>query len=384
MKTIELPFVGTLKKRLQEKDPLIQVVLGPRQVGKTTGVHQLISQRNGPFVYASADDVLSTHRDWILEHWQEAKSLRGSGLLVIDEIQKIPQWSETIKKLWDQQSQSGQSKIKLVLLGSGSLSLQKGLTESLAGRYELIKVHHWSFVESNQATTMSLDQYLAMGGYPGSYRWLGEEKRWHAYVKNSVVEPVIHRDILQFRQVKSPSLFKQAFEILCNYPAQEISYRKLLGQLQDKGNTDLIKSYIELYEGAFLFRAIPKYMSQAFKVKSSSPKILPLCPCLYSLFSPQLSKEKRGFVFEATVGAALNRLETPLFYWKEGKHEVDFVISWEGQIFGIEVKSGRKKSGQGLTVFKETFEGAIPVMITPENYETFVSDTSGFLNRMTK
>ena len=315
MKSPQRNFVFTLNKRFSEPSPLIQILIGPRQVGKTTGVLQFLETHPHPHHYVSADEVLSPNPSWILEQWQQALQKGAKSLLVIDEIQKIDPWADTIKQLWDAQ-QRKPLPLDVLLLGSSSLALSQGASESLAGRFELIPVYHWGYHESNALHPMSMDTYLQYGGYPKSYDYLNDTERWTSYVKTAVIDRVIDKDILRFATVKKPALFRQSFEILCNYPSQEISFRKLLGQLQDQGNTDLIKYYMSLFEGAFLFKSLKKYSRQAFRIKSSSPKIVPMCPCFYQIFSH--TEDKARFVFESTVGAALIQLSAQVYYWREG------------------------------------------------------------------
>jgi predicted AAA+ superfamily ATPase len=376
MKPLVRNFVLTLKKRFEEQDPLIQMVIGPRQVGKTTGVLQFLETYPHPSHYVSADNVLSNGEQWLLQQWQTALLKGDQAVLVIDEIQKIAQWSEIIKKFWDEQRLKSR-RLRLVLLGSSSLALSKGASESLAGRFELIQVPHWDYVESNALRPMDISTYLSHGGYPGSYSYLDDEDRWADYVRYSVVDRVIDKDILQFALVKKPALFRQTFEILSCYPSQEISFRKLLGQIQDQGNIDLVKYYISLFESAFLFKALQKYSRQSFVVKSASPKILPLCPCFYHLFSP--SNDKAGFVFESSIGAKLLQLSPELYYWRQGNDEVDFVLNWRNRLFAIEVKSGKLRRTTGLSVFKTQFPDAVLVIVTMDNYLAFISNPGTFL-----
>jgi len=307
MTLFQRPFVAQLAHRLDGMQPLIQVLTGPRQVGKTTGVRQLMAQCSYPQHYANADDVLVSDRSWLLEQWQQALLLGEGALLVVDEIQKVVNWPETIKALWDAQP----GRLRVLLLGSSALQIQSGVTESLAGRFELLRVHHWTFAELHAAFGYDLPRYLAFGGYPGAVVLEYDPDRWYAYMKDAIVEAVIGKDILQSRKVANPALFRQAFEILCAYPAQEISYTKLLGQLQDKGNTDLVKYYIELYGGAFLLHALQKYSPKTWLARSSSPKMLPACPALYSMVAGvdvMRSTEQRGRAFELVVGAELMQL----------------------------------------------------------------------------
>ncbi|MBV5339516.1 MAG: ATP-binding protein [Deltaproteobacteria bacterium] len=373
----ERAFVTHIEKRLSGDQPLIQVLVGPRQVGKTTGMRQLLARYPKNNHYANADDLLVTDRTWLLEQWQKALLLGDGTLLIIDEVQKIPNWSETLKSLWDKNPH----RLRVVVLGSSSLQRQSGLTESLAGRFELTRIHHWTFTELNQCFGYDLDRFLLFGGYPGSVAYEDDYDRWYAYLKDSIVEAVIGKDILLNRKVGNPALFRQAFEILCHYPAQEISYTKLLGQLQDKGNTDLIKYYIELFAGAFLIYPLEKYSAKEWLTRSSSPKILVACPALYTMTAgPGVLKDldRRGRVFELAVGAQLLQLPGELFYWREKNAEVDFIYRYQGKLFAIEVKSGRKKTAKGLDVFMKQFPDACPVILTTDNFPLFSEDPKKF------
>jgi hypothetical protein len=374
----ERPFVAELLQRLQGQPRLIQVLTGPRQVGKTTGVRQLMAQCGWPAHYASADDVLTSDRSWLLQQWQQALLLGNDALLVIDEIQKVPNWSETLKALWDQQP----ARLRVLLLGSSALQIHTGVSESLAGRFELLRIHHWTFAQLQAAFGYDLPRYLAFGGYPGAVALEGSPDRWYAYMKDAIVEAVIGKDILQSRTVAKPALFRQAFEILCAYPAQEISYTKLLGQLQDGGNTDLIRHYIELYGAAFLLHALQKYSAKTWLSRSSSPKMLPACPALYSLVagvSVATDAEQRGRAFELAVGAELMQQPGQLFYWRERNDEVDFVLQYPDRLYAIEVKSGRKKSGRGLEAFCRQAPQALRVIVTPDNFAHFSQDPRAFM-----
>jgi len=375
------PFVNTLAQRLAAQKPLIQVLTGPRQVGKTTGVRQLMAQGAWPHHYANADDVLVSDRNWLLEQWQRALVLGDGALLVIDEIQKVVNWPETIKALWDAQP----GRLRLLLLGSSALQIQAGVTESLAGRFELLRVHHWTFAELQTAFDYDLPRYLAFGGYPGAVGLEHDPDRWYAYMKDSIVEAVIGKDILQSHKVANPALFRQAFQILCAYPAQEISYTKLLGQLQDKGNTDLVKHYIDLYGGAFLLHALQKFSPKAWLARSSSPKMLPACPALFSMaagVNVWQNADQRGRAFELAVGAELVQQPGQVFYWRERNDEVDFVYQYRDALYAIEVKSGRKKSAKGFEAFCTKVPEALRVIITPENFAPFSANPRGFLQQV--
>lgn len=379
-KIIKLNIINELAANLKASGQFIQVILGPRQIGKTTSIlHFLENEYKGPYVFASSDSIFNASSLWLREKWQEARQKKA--LLVIDEIQKVENWSEVVKSLWDEDKRT-KHPIACVLLGSSSLELQQGLTESLTGRFQLIAAYHWNFRESKEAYGLSFDEYIKFGGYPGSYPLI-KDKSWVSYLKNSIIETVIEKDILKNHTVKSPALFKQAFEILITYPAQEISYTKLLGQLQAKGNVELIKHYIRLYEGAFLVRALEKFSTSTIKVRSSSPKILPLCPAFfYSNILDEYSATEKGRAFELIVGAQLVRTGLDLYYWREGIYEVDYILKKGRKIWAIEVKSGKKKNSKGIEIFLEKFPHAKSVIITFENYFDFEKDPIQFLENI--
>lgn len=361
-------FVHKVIEGLSSPSALIQVVIGPRQVGKTTGIQQVLKTINKSHHYISADGDVLKHPSWLTEQWLQAKNISDNAILVIDEIQKVENWAETIKSLWDQQNLKSDH-IQLVLLGSSSLELQKGLSESLAGRYYLYKVHHWYPLESHDAYNINLDQYLKFGGYPGSYNFIKNKITWLNYLQNSIVDAVIGKDILSIARVKSPSLFKQCFYLACSYACQEISYTKLLGQLQSKGNTELVKHYLELFEQAFLLKQLFKYSNKKTLSRSSSPKILPLCPALYSVtLDADYDTNNLGRAFELTIGAMLNTLPGELYYWRHKNLEVDYVYKFGKKLWAIEVKSNSTSPAKALHEFKKEFPTAELLVLNRNNY----------------
>ena len=365
MIVIKRNFTRLLEKRLQGKLNFIQMVLGPRQVGKTTGLQQIVQSWQGPAHMVSADELITPSIDWLKLHWEKAKNLGTGTLFVIDEVQKIPEWSTVIKYLFDLDRASRE--LKVVLLGSTSLALQKGLGESLVGRYEVIPANHWSLDECKQAFNWNLEDFLKFGGYPAAAELSQDVDRWQSYVRNSIIEPVLIRDILGLTTVNKPALFRQTFELAMSYPAQEISLQKLLGQLQESGNVTTIKHYLELFEGAFLLKILKKYTGSEIRKKGSSPKIIPLNTALCHAFkTPEIidsDPDWRGRIFEAAVGAALTKTKGKLYYWREGRDEVDFILEIEGKLYALEVKSGRKRRSHGLEKFIQRYSGSIPVII---------------------
>jgi hypothetical protein len=343
----------------------IQVVIGPRQVGKTTGLRHLVQDWKGPVHMVTADEVSSPTAGWIEVNWRMAQA-RGSGtVLVIDEIQKIPNWSGTVKRLFDEGRQ--ERKLNVVLLGSASLTLQQGLADSLAGRYELLRAEHWDLGECEQAFGWDLNAFLKFGGYPGCAELAGEVPRWRAFVRDVIVEPVLVKDLLALTLIAKPALFRQTFEPAMSYPAQEVSLQKLLGQLQESGNVSTIKHYLEIFQGAFLLHCLSKYSGSQARKRASSPKLVPMNTALVHAFHDpadcDLPGDWRGKVLEAAVGAALCRRERSVHYWRDGRQEVGYVVDTGDRRYAVEVKSGRRRGTTGLAAFLARHPDAVPVVV---------------------
>ncbi len=358
-----------LIKRMQEPRRFVQVIMGPRQVGKTTLVTQLAAQVKIGYLFVSADSVAAGNATWLEQQWEAARiklaqDKRAGFLLVIDEIQKIDNWSETVKLLWDTDTRNNLH-LKVILLGSSRLLLQQGLTESLAGRFESTYMGHWSFDEIQQAFGWDVNQYVWFGGYPGAATLIDDEERWKTYVTNSLIETSISKDILMLTRVDKPALMKRLFELGCLYSGQILSYTKVLGQLQDAGNTTTLSHYLELLDTAGLLAGIEKYAPDVIRQRSSSPKFQVHNTALISaqrndLFKDTLAKpDEWGRMVESAIGAHLvNHSLTEKFnihYWRERNEEVDFVIERKGKVIGLEVKSGAAGSTSGMTAFKKKF-----------------------------
>jgi len=358
-----------LRGRLHESRRFIQAVLGPRQVGKTTLVRRVVNDLGQPAHFASADEPTLQSRDWITQQWEAGRHLTaGAGsagtVLVIDEIQKIPGWSETAKRLWDEDTASGVG-LKVVLLGSAPLAVHQGLTESLAGRFEVIRLPHWSLDEM-RAFGFNVNQYIYFGGYPGAAHLSVDPTRWAAYVKDSLIETTIARDLLLLTRVDKPALLRQLFMLGCQHSGQVLSYTKMLGQLQDAGNTTTLAHYLSLLSAAGLLTGIPKYAGNAVRQRGSSPKLIVMNTALMTSLAgrtPDDAMRDRawwGRLVESAVGAHLaNAAQSgtcQLFYWLERSREVDFVITSGDAIVAIEVKSGQRRQAlPGMDAFARAF-----------------------------
>lgn len=356
-----------LIKRMKEPRKFIQVLMGPRQVGKTTLVTQLIERVGLPHLFVSADAVTAINSSWLSQQWDTARIMMdqkkaGEFLLIVDEIQKIDNWSETIKLLWDTDSRQ-QVNLKVILLGSSRLLLQQGLTESLAGRFETTYMGHWSFSEMQQAFGWTMDQYVWFGGYPGSASLVADEERWKQYVSESLIETSISKDILMLTRVDKPALMKRLFELGCIYSGQILAYTKIMGQLLDAGNTTTLAHYLQLLNTAGLLSGIEKFDRKTIRKRSSSPKFQVHNTALISAQRAEYFQEVRkqtdqwGRIVESAIGAHLiNAAYTTgftVYYWREGNHEVDFVLEHRGKVIGIEVKSGDGYPRSGMHEFNK-------------------------------
>lgn len=365
----ERSYLKLVKSRIEESRKFIQVIFGPRQVGKTTMINQLLPQLAIPNMNESADAISATNSAWLVQVWESARlRLKASGakefLLVIDEIQKIDNWSEIVKQQWDKDTRENVN-IKVILLGSSRLLIQKGLTESLAGRFEILYLGHWSYPEMQEAFGWSIEQYVYFGGYPGSATLIGDEERWKNYVKDSLIETSISKDILMLTRVDKPALLKRLFELGCLYSGQILSYTKIIGQLQDAGNTTTLANYLRLLSDSGLLGGLEKHAGDIIRKRGSSPKFQVYNNALITsqnndtyekaVINPKLW----GRLVESSVGTHLMNHSISerynLYYWREGNYEVDFVLEKGDKVIGLEVKSGMKAENAGIALFSDKF-----------------------------
>ena len=373
------PLLKTLLGRIREPRRFIQVIAGPRQVGKTTMALSLRGQADGITEYHSADDVVPNNPVWI-DHVWEALRIRmrleekGSALLILDELQKTSDWSAAVKKNWDRDTREGHD-IKLVVLGSSRLLLMDGLSESLMGRFELSYAGHWSLPEMQDAFGFSPEQYQWFGGYPGAAGLIGDESRFKDYIRNAIIEPTMTRDILMTTKIDKPALLKQLFEVGAGYSAQIISYNRMLGQLQDAGNTTTLARYIRLLDQAGLLSGLNKYSKRVIETKGTIPKLQIHNTALLSAMRVITFEEAVtnralwGSIVENSVGAHLvdqvNRHSgAALYYWRENGAEIDYVVQYGQQTAGIEVKSGDESISKIATDrFTECFPNAKLILV---------------------
>ena len=391
------PHFKILEARLDEPPKFMIVVTGPRQIGKSTMVRKVLAGRPSSFEATDQPDIkpfdplsdtasaiqaepgAKATGKWIIDKWTQARAKARSlpsgqcHILAIDEIQKIPRWSEVVKGLWDA-DRAEQVPLHVVLLGSSPWLMQKGLTESLAGRYEPIHMAHWSYSEMQDAFDFSLDEYIYFGGYPGPASLISDETRWREYVRDSLIKPNIDRDILDMTRVEKPALLKNLFELGCGaYSGQLIALTKLLGQLQDAGNTVTLAYYLDLLSQAGLLTGLQKYAGQELRRRASPPKFNAHNTALISAqakYTFEQAKNDRtywGRLVESAVGTHLinNKPEnTSLYYWRESPSGVDFVLTYGEKLLAIEVKSGYDYAApKGLLVFADKFKNVTPMVV---------------------
>ena len=393
------PIARLMSARLAEPPDRIQILAGPRQVGKTTLVEQILNRADRPVASrallaaepspVSADTALGWNRpfridaDWLVAHWARAevsaKAWQESDhpdakttpfVLAIDEIQRLPQWSSVVKGLWDRTLALG-VRMHVLLLGSSPLLMQQGLTESLLGRYEVLRLGHWSFDEMNTAFGHNLEQYLYFGGFPGSARFIEDETRWRDYVRESLIAPNIEKDVFEMFRVDKPALLRELFSLGCAYSGQIMALDKAKGRLG--GHTLTLSHQLTLLSHAGLLTGLHKYAGQVVRQRQSPPKFMVHNTALMSAMGSHGFDEARadrghwGRVVESAIGAHLINTadgDTRLHYWRDGDDEVDFVVEHRGRLLAIEVKSRADQARhRGLDEFRRRHPQARTLLV---------------------
>lgn len=358
-----------LLARINEPRSKMQVIVGPRQVGKSTLISQVLEEYALPFDSYSADDVIGTSADWLTQIWESQRmkmDVRGETkrLLVIDEIQKIKNWSETVKAEWDRDTREKRA-LTVVLLGSSRMLIEKGLTESLAGRFELIRLSHWTYPEMRDCFGWSLRQYVYFGGYPGAAQYINNETRWRNYIKDSLIEPSITKDVLMDTKIMKPQLLRQLFEIGSSYSGELLSLTKVAAQLQDAGNVTTLAGYLHLLDECGLLCGLQKFAEDNARKYNSVPKFQVHNNAIRNVYTDDGFQEVIedpklwGRYVESAIGAHLVSqapiYDYKVYYWRDKKDEVDFVLARRNKKIAIEIKSGRRTTNQGLSVFSQVY-----------------------------
>ena len=366
---LQRSYFEVITRRINEPRKFIQIIEGPRQVGKSTLIKQVLKDISLPWVHFTADNVPATRSAWISDCWATARNKLlmehlSELLLVIDEVQKLTNWGEVVKKEWDDDT-FNDLPIKVVLLGSSRVRLEKGLSESLKGRFETIKMPNWSLKEMQAAFGMTTDEYIYFGGYPGAADLRHDYDRWQEYISSSIVDATINNDILVDTIITKPALLRQTFELSSAYSGQLLSLTKMLGQLQDAGNTTTLTHYLDLLNQCGMVCGLNKYAVDKARRRKSVPKYQVYNNALMSLYcehdfaAARADNKLWGRLFESAVGAhIMNCAYTgrfKVYYWREGGEEVDFVLVKESKVVAVEVKSNHDKDTSGLHTFQELF-----------------------------
>lgn len=365
--------VRQVQQRLQEPRSTILAITGPRQVGKTTIVRQALDGAQAPVVYRTADGILADEPGWIGGAWLEARSLaqqaQGTAVLVLDEIQKVPLWSDQVKRYWDEDTWHKRD-IRVIILGSSVVLLNHGLRESLAGRFERIHVMPWSFSEMHDAFGWDLETYAIYGGYPGSAPFQHDHARWLAYMQDSIIEPVVLKDMLQRQRIDKPFLLRDTLKVGARTSGREISYTKMIGELPDAGNTSTLVHYLQMFEEAGLLCALSKYTRAVMK-RRSSPKMQVFTNAIATACGApwhyEMSPADRGRCYESLVGGHLrSAVQGTLFtlsWWRDGNDEVDYVLHSPTKTVAIEVSTSPSHHQRGLAAFVNRFPDATTILV---------------------
>ena len=388
------PQAAELLRRLHEPRRFLQIITGARQVGKTTLISQVAERSGLVHRFASADEPTLRGPGWIAQQWDAARLMAAhtreeGALLILDEVQKAPNWAEAVKRLWDEDTRE-RRRLRVVLSGSAQLLIGRGLTESLAGRFELLHLPHWSFPEMRDAFGWSLERFLFYGAYPGAVPLVRQPARWSRYIRDSLIEPMIARDVLLLSRVDKPALLRRLFELGCAYSGQILSYTKMLGQLQDAGNTTTLAHYLDLLAGAGVLTGLQKYGGEVAR-RSSSPKLQVLNTALMTartrltLTQARTDREFWGRLVESAVGAHLANAAASgaceVFYWRHRNLEVDFVVRADRAVTAIEVKSGHpRQTLPGMAAFANAFQPVRSLLVGGDGIpvEEFLSEPAEY------
>ena len=367
-----------LLRRLAEPAPgRIQLLTGPRQVGKTTLLLELARHFGDAAFYAAGDDPDSALPGFWERTWAaaEARSRRATAILLLDEVQQFSDWARQLKAYWDR-TRRHHTPIHVVATGSSALRVASGSRESLAGRFERLVLSHWpasALVHSFQISTVDAAVHCArFGAYPGAVNLVGDLPRWRAYVRDAIIEPAIGRDLLALGAVRRPALLRQVFAVAAGSPAQIVSLQKLQGRLQDKGSLETVAHYLQLLQEAYLIAALPKFSTRVQRQRSSPPKLVALNNALLAVMEPngpgELGPEPQRFgawVENACLALAINQGQT-VTYWREEPLEIDAVLEGSWGQWAVEVKTGHftVQDLTALTEFCRRNPKFLPLLIT--------------------
>ena len=381
--------LNVMRQRLAEPPPgHVQVLTGPRQVGKTTLLLELAKHWGKRALYIAADTPEASLPGWWEQQWQRAEQLaqdRGA-VLLIDEIQYLAHWSRLLKAGIDRLRRE-RIALHVVVSGSSSLHIGKGARETMAGRFERLQLLHWSAAELAErfgvSAAKAVEQAVQYGSYPGAVSLLSNVNRWRDYVRHSIMEPAVGRDLMMLETIRRPALLRQVFALCTGHPSEIISLQKLCGQLTDKGSLETVAHYLHVLEEAYLVAAIPKYSEKALRQRSAPPKLVVLSNAFLASTSnrppPQSDTEPERWgrwVENACLAHAWNAGQQ-VCYWRAEPYEVDMVLNGAWGRWAIEVKSGPYGLNDltGLLEFCRRHRQFSPVVLFNSGDEPVARDT---------
>lgn len=380
----------TLRQRLREPAPArAQILSGPRQVGKTTLLGEIAAEWGGQAIYAPADVQAALLSGWWENLWSQAERLAGRrpAVLLIDEIQGLPDWSRLLKSKLDYIKRR-RMPLHVVVSGSSALQLGHGARESMAGRFERLRLLHWPVRELAQRFQISavagVEQVVRFGSYPGAVAFLPDYARWRDYIKDSIVEPAIGRDVLMMEAIRKPALLRQVFAVCVGHPAEIISIQKLCGQLAERGALDTVAHYLHVLEEACLVAAVPKYSRKIVRQRAAPPKLVMLNNALLSVVGgrepPQAERDPERWgrwVENACLALAWNAGQNPS-YWRTEPLEVDMVLDGSWGRWAVEIKTGPygNRDLAGALEFCRRNAGFSPLVLCEPGYEAVARQAS--------
>jgi len=367
-----------LLERLDEPAPgRIQLLTGPRQVGKTTLLLDLAAHYGDRGLYAAADAPEAGVPGYWERFWAEAeaKARNGTSVVFLDEIHLVPNWSAWLKGYWDR-FRRRHLPIHIVATGSSALRVTAGLRESLAGRFERIVFAHWTAGALAKTFNMSIldaaRRAVFFGTYPGAWALTHDQARWRAYIRDAIIDPAIGRDVLALGQVRRPALLRQVFAVAAGSPAEIVSLQKIQGRLADRGALETVAHYLELLQDAYLVAPLEKFAKRAVRRRAAPPKLVTLNNALLSAMHPDGPPDEQrdaprfgAWIENACLASAVNRGQR-VTYWREEPLAVDGVLEGSWGTWAIEIKSARFDSRDltGLLEFCKRHPAFRPLVVT--------------------
>lgn len=372
-----------LKKRISEPAPSrIQILTGPRQVGKTTLLLDLARSTKIASRYLALDAPEASIPGWWDRQWELILQVAGEKkvLLLLDEVQFLPDWTRVVKSAVDQIYRM-KIPVHIIATGSSALKVGAGAKETMAGRFERLAICHWAPSDIQKAFRLTpkeaVTRYLRFGGFPGGMNLISDLQRWRAYIRDSIMEPAIGRDLIHAEKIRKPSLFRQVFGICTKYPSEIVSLGKIGGALLEEGTLDTISQYLEILQEAYLVAPIRKFSRKEIRRRASPPKLIPLSNAFLAasghenLPTHQSDPQAWGRWVETACIAFLINSGLTVHYWREEPFEVDVVVENADGEWAIEIKSGAFSGGdlRGLFEFCKKFPSFTPIVICENEHQ---------------